>query len=338
MEYNLTNLWIVYIVSFILTWIVGLSVPLLIRYVFLRRPINKTPAIVIVAILLFLQLALWISLGSTNKSHAVLFFVAYVSYCILRKHNKVEYEAIKNKDDIDKGATIKENDIIENQPNKIGHNKSKSNKVIWIIIILMLVIIGVGILLSTLISKQNILIENLTLPKTNKDSSSFEQIGNLYRNTKYNFRIKFPEGWETKPGDGLHILQKAVSGNYIISVGVIEMPAELIELIDKTTTIKDIVTLSEFKESTIGGVQEKSPGAKLLDYGETRLDSLPTYWMKYSAPYSALDINIESTNLLYQLFHKNFLYCISVGAPSSEFEIMEQEFKKSILTFVIENY
>jgi len=100
MEYNLTNIWIVYIASFILTWIVGLSVPLLIRYVFMKRAINKSSAIVIVIVLLFLQLALWTSLGSTNKSHAVLFFIAYASYYILRKRNKGEYEVVKDKDDI----------------------------------------------------------------------------------------------------------------------------------------------------------------------------------------------------------------------------------------------
>ncbi len=89
------------IISFILTWSIGLSVPVLIRYVFLRRPINKFPAIVIVVILYFIQLFMWIGLGSTNKSHAVLFFIAYVSYYILRKRNKGEYEVVKDKDDID---------------------------------------------------------------------------------------------------------------------------------------------------------------------------------------------------------------------------------------------
>jgi Ca2+/Na+ antiporter len=89
------------IISFILTWVIGLSVPVLIRYVFLRRPINKFPAIVIVVILYFIQLFIWIGLGSTNKSHAVLFLIAYVSYQILRKRNKGEYEVVKDEDDID---------------------------------------------------------------------------------------------------------------------------------------------------------------------------------------------------------------------------------------------
>jgi len=228
----------------------------------------------------------------------------------------------------------KENDTNKNHHDEISHNNPKSKKATWVIILL---IVGVGVvmLFSILISKQNSLIENLTLPKTDKDSSSFEQIGNLYRNTKYNFRFKFPEGWEIKPGDGPNILQKAVSGNHSINVGVREIPTEFV---DKTATIKDIMTLSEFKDSVIEGIQEKFPGGKLLDYGETKLGNLPTYWAKYSAPYSALDINIEVTNLSYQLLHKNIFYFISAGTLSSEFVAMEPEFKKSIITFVIENY
>lgn len=232
----------------------------------------------------------------------------------------------------------KKNDTNKNQHDKISLNNTKSKKTTWIIILL---IVGVGVvilfsILISLISKQNSLIENLTLPKTDKYPSNFEQIGNLYRNTKYNFRFKFPEGWEIKPGDGPNILRKAVSGDSIITIGVREIPAEL--FVDKTATIKDIMTLSEFKDSIIGSVQEKFPGAKLIDYGETKLGNLPTYWVKYSAPYSALDINIEGTNLMYQLLHKNIFYFIGAGTLSNEFAAMEPEFKKSIITFVIENY
>ena len=90
-----------FIISIIITWSIGLSVPVLIRYVFLRRPINKIPAIVIVVILYFIQLFSYIVLGSKSRTHLVLFLIAYVSYYILRKRKKGEYEVIKDKDDID---------------------------------------------------------------------------------------------------------------------------------------------------------------------------------------------------------------------------------------------
>ena len=63
----------------------------------MKRAIDKTSAIIIAAVLLFLQLALWTSLGSTNKSHAVLYLIALVSYNILRKQNKEEHKVVKDK-------------------------------------------------------------------------------------------------------------------------------------------------------------------------------------------------------------------------------------------------
>ena len=101
METEISEMIPMFVISAILTWGIGLSVPVLIRYVFLRRPINKNPAIVIVVILYFIQLFMWIGLGSTSKSHAALFFIAFASYYILRKRNKGEYEVVKDRDDVE---------------------------------------------------------------------------------------------------------------------------------------------------------------------------------------------------------------------------------------------
>jgi len=178
-------------------------------------------------------------------------------------------------------------------------------------------------------------IEDAPILETDKSTSTSQVSGNLYRNTKYNFRIKFPEGWEIQPGDGPNILQKAVKENNSINIGVREISAEYS---NETATIKDAMSLAEFKDSMFDVVKEKFSGAKLLDYGETKLDNVPTYWIKYSAPYSALDINVEGTILQYQLFSKNIFYFITAGTLSSEFLSSESEFKKSIATFVIENF
>ena len=194
----------------------------------------------------------------------------------------------------------------------------------------MVVIIFIVAIWSDLPSEQN-----LEFVKTDKSSDYSEQDGNLYRNTKYNFRIKFPEGWEIKPGDGPNILQKAVSGNHTISVGVREIPTEFD---DKTATIKDIMTLAEFKDALLEGVQEKFPGAILLDYGEQRLDNEPAYWIKYTIHYTVLDITVQGTNIQYQLLKNNIFYFISAGSASDEFSVIEPEFMKSIATFVTENY
>ena len=80
--------WITLIVSAFLTWGVGLTPPLLIRFAFLRRPISKGWAIGTAAIFWFINIIIFTALGSTSKTHGALFLVAWASYAILRKGAK----------------------------------------------------------------------------------------------------------------------------------------------------------------------------------------------------------------------------------------------------------
>ena len=76
--------------SALLTWGIGLTPPLLIRFLFARTPIGKGWAIGTAAIFWFINIILFTALGSTSKTHGVLFLVACASYAILRKgHKKV---------------------------------------------------------------------------------------------------------------------------------------------------------------------------------------------------------------------------------------------------------
>ena len=80
--------WITLIISAILTWGIGLTPPLLIRFAFLQRPISKGWAIGIVVFLWLINFVLFTALGSESKTHAALFLVAWASYAILRKGAK----------------------------------------------------------------------------------------------------------------------------------------------------------------------------------------------------------------------------------------------------------
>jgi hypothetical protein len=51
-------------------------------------------------------------------------------------------------------------------------------------------------------------IENAMNSTADKDESHIEIIDNLYRNTKYEFRIKFPKDWKIQNGDGPNILTR----------------------------------------------------------------------------------------------------------------------------------
>lgn len=219
---------------------------------------------------------------------------------------------------------------LENIPDVIAKKHNSGN---WLKVFLTIFIFFI---IASIIGSFNGNNQDIPLEKTDKSNDYSEQVGNLYRNTKYKFRIKFPEGWEIKPGDGPNIIQKAVKGNNSISIGVREIPAEYNT---ETATIKDAMSLAEFKDSFLSkDFQEKFPGSLVLDYGETRLDNKLAYWVKYSMSYSALDINVKGITLQYQLLHKNIFYFITAGAPPGEFDIIESELKKSIATFVIEDY
>jgi hypothetical protein len=76
------------IVSFFLTWGIGLVPPLLVRYVFIKRSINNWPAIGVCTFLWVVNVMLFKAMGSQSKAHGALLLVAFVSYWILRRNPK----------------------------------------------------------------------------------------------------------------------------------------------------------------------------------------------------------------------------------------------------------
>lgn len=81
------------IFSIVLTWGIGLTPPLVIRYAALKRPMEKWPAIGVCAFFWFLNIILFSALGSQSKTHAALTFVAFVSYWLLRKKGTAKEQA-----------------------------------------------------------------------------------------------------------------------------------------------------------------------------------------------------------------------------------------------------
>lgn len=94
MEYLYGHLWwLTIIVSFILTWGIGLIPPLIIRYAIVRKPLSKGWAIGVTAFLWMVNIIIFTALGSQSKTHAALFLVAWTSYVILKKGNKLANKA-----------------------------------------------------------------------------------------------------------------------------------------------------------------------------------------------------------------------------------------------------
>ena len=85
---------LVLFVSSLITWAFGLTPPLLIRFVFMKRRIKKIWAITIVAFLwifnAFLFTTLKIALTGQGRPGGVWVVIAFVSYMILRKREKLQ--------------------------------------------------------------------------------------------------------------------------------------------------------------------------------------------------------------------------------------------------------
>ncbi|MBN8716752.1 MAG: hypothetical protein J0H95_07225 [Xanthomonadales bacterium] len=73
------------LLSLALTWGIGLAPPLLIRYVFARRPIGKGAAIGLCVLFWLFNFILFTALGSQSKAHTALVLVALASFAILRR-------------------------------------------------------------------------------------------------------------------------------------------------------------------------------------------------------------------------------------------------------------
>ena len=83
------------IISFIITWAIGLIPPLLLRFAIIRKPISKKLSIFLVILLWFINVIIFMVLGSQSKTHGALVLVAIASYYILRKGSKAPNLALE---------------------------------------------------------------------------------------------------------------------------------------------------------------------------------------------------------------------------------------------------
>jgi len=80
-EYSAESL----ILSFVLTWVIGLLPPILIRFAITRKPIGKFLSGLISFIFLIINVILFSLLGSQSKTHGALMLVALVSYFVMSR-------------------------------------------------------------------------------------------------------------------------------------------------------------------------------------------------------------------------------------------------------------
>lgn len=73
------------VLSLLLTWVIGLAPPLITRFVVLRRPMRRNRAIAFAAAFWFVNLFVFVALGSESKTHFALLLIAVASYAILTR-------------------------------------------------------------------------------------------------------------------------------------------------------------------------------------------------------------------------------------------------------------
>ena len=170
---------------------------------------------------------------------------------------------------------------------------------------------------------------NIIIPKTDKSVDSFEQIGNLYRNNKYNFRIIFPDGWNQKLGDGPHVLRKAIDdkGNSI-NIGALEFPFEL-----KGLSLQEIVS----EEDSFNDIKEKFPEAIFIESGFTKIDNKDAFFLEYIISYEALDVKVVAHTKQWMMVYNDVLYTITISGSKDDYDFLQEQFILSVGSFVFED-
>ncbi|MAG44502.1 hypothetical protein CL633_01300 [bacterium] len=165
-----------------------------------------------------------------------------------------------------------------------------------------------------------------------------EQVGNLYKNQKYQFSIEFPKGWEQKDGNNKNILRIATKGRNSMNIMIQEMPKWTQQLTETDFSINEIMTIEEFTKITMESIKLEYLKSDQLDSGTIKIDGKNAYWIKYVVYNSMPGANTALVMIQYQLMHKNIFYSITTGSTQEEFESVEPVFKKSLSTFSFENF
>jgi hypothetical protein len=152
--------------------------------------------------------------------------------------------------------------------------------------------------------------------------------GNLYRHYGYKFRIKFPEDWQIKKGDGPTTLIKAANDEGAnVNINIKTLPENLGPVhIDNITVEKLTDELKKIYSSV-----------EILGSGKSYIANNPAFWLQYAVTYKHMDMVLHLTMLQYTIAKDNSYYTVTCGAPTNIFSDYEDIFKRCISTFIFED-
>jgi|GEM_PF-4252608 len=117
------------LISLIFTWGLGLALPLLLRYKFLKRPVSKGIAFLVVFLVYFVQFFISLLAGNEGR-HTALGLVAIVNFGILNK-GYAEYlikKSVYGKEEIPKDLDLEGHKNCPNCQNEVHINATICNK------------------------------------------------------------------------------------------------------------------------------------------------------------------------------------------------------------------
>ena len=128
-QMNGENWFILLIISALLTWGIGLAPPLLIRFAFIKHPVSKTHALLLVIFFWAFNIFLFTALGSESKTHGALLLIAGISYAILRKGSaKYEEGQARQREDKKRKAEYQKKKEEEGRSSKEKSRRKKENE------------------------------------------------------------------------------------------------------------------------------------------------------------------------------------------------------------------
>lgn len=116
-------------IGLIFTWVLGLAVPVLLRYKILKRPVSKGIAFLVVFLVYIVQFSISFSLGNEGR-HTALALVGIVGFGILNK-GYVEYmikKSVYGKEEIPKDLDLEGHKNCPNCQNEVHINATICNK------------------------------------------------------------------------------------------------------------------------------------------------------------------------------------------------------------------
>lgn len=161
--------------------------------------------------------------------------------------------------------------------------------------------------------------------ETDKDIANASQNGAEYQNTKYNFALRFPQGWEQSVGTQPHVVWKATKGNSAVAIQVREFATNFGEVSGDL--------LEDMKDEIIASVQAELPTAEVVSSEVIIINEYPFLKARYEGVYSQQDVDFHFVMEQLDTVKDNVVISLTVTSSQSDFPRIEQAVMQTINSF-----